>query len=172
MNRYVNAKTLESLVWNKVITFLNNPDTLSAGYQGIIANQEKNNFVFIEKKIQMEKNLQKLEKQLDNLLSAYTDPDIKITKSDYIKQKDLIESKQRQLIENLHTVNNEVKPVMNQNDFDTMLEFSKKIKNQLGENNIDLTLEKKRQLLAALNARVLISIDNNVKVELLRTIQI
>lgn len=168
INRYLTADKIDLIVWGKVISFLENPDMIRKGYEGIIENQKEQYLKQVDKKEEVIKKITRLEKLLDNLNGAYIDPDIKMTKNEYIQKREEIESKQKTLQDQLEKIESSIQAPISEQEFNSIMEFSRNILEKLVENGYSTSIKERRDLLQKLNARVNISLNNEIKVELLR----
>ena len=91
INRQVSARWLEPKVWAEIEKLLTEPDRLRRGYEISLARQQA---VHEKKRVYLEtlkRGEIKLQQQMHNLTTAYIDPDIGMTKAEYVAQRAEIE---------------------------------------------------------------------------------
>ena len=86
-NHSARADVLEPIVWDKVVQLLKDPEKLREGYEASLEQQKE---AYSRQQAHMEtlkKKAMKLEQSKQNLNTAYIDPEIKMTKTEYLEQK-------------------------------------------------------------------------------------
>lgn len=87
MDREITAVRLEDQVWSEVTDMLMNTEKLRQAYhQAQIVDQENRS----RSRIHLDgyyHSVEKFEQQINNLTRAYTDPDIQMTKTEYLSQR-------------------------------------------------------------------------------------
>lgn len=168
INRYLTADRIDFIVWGKVISYLENPDMIRKGYEGVLENQKEQYSKQVEKKEEIIKKITRLEKLLDNLNGAYIDPDIKMSKSEYISKREEVESKQKTLQDQLEKIESIILTPISEEVISNFIDFSREVREKLIEKGFSTSIKERRELLQKLNTRVFISLENEIKVELLR----
>ncbi|PKN98369.1 MAG: hypothetical protein CVU42_12620 [Chloroflexi bacterium HGW-Chloroflexi-4] len=172
INRYITAANVDEMVWAKVINFLENPENIIKGYEAILENQKEQFSKQLEKKEEVIKKIARLEKVLDNLNGAYIDPDIKMSKSEYISKREEIESKQKGFNDQLEKIESNTQSPFSDLEFKNIMDFSKQIKAKIVENRSSTSIKERRELLQKMQTRVFITLNNEIKVELLKIFSI
>ncbi len=166
MNRHVSANWLEDEVWCRVLNLLLFPESLMEGYEQARAQQE----VEIEKKRRLvetlEEALVKNKKKLQNLSIAYLDPDINMSKAEYLEQKELIETEEIDIQENLNTIHYEIKNLPRPADIENLEVFAKEIvEGLLDEEDEEISPEKKRMILEMLHIKIILSPERDIRLD-------
>ena len=164
MDREITAERLEERVWNVVVEMLTNPEKLRQAYhQAQIVDQENHS----RSRILLEgyyRSVGKLEQQLSNLTRAYTDPDIQMTKTEYLTQRAQLERDISELREKIEGIESTPTAVPTQGQFEDLESFAKKVNERIANEDWDPTPESKRQVLELLHAKVMLSKDGTGKV--------
>ncbi len=162
MNRHVAANWLENEVWEKVLNLLLSPEALREGYKQSLAQQEAD----IAKKKSLvqtlEEALVKNKKMHQNLSIAYLDPDINMSKQEYLEQKELIETEEKNIQENLSTIHYEIKNLPRPAEIETLEIFAKEIVDGLLTEE-EITPERKRTILEMLHIKIILSPDRHIQ---------
>ncbi len=162
-NRTVSARRLEPIVWDEVVRILLDPGKLREGYEGSLEQQEQTRARHKSHMETLQRQLVKLEKEQTNLTEIYVDPDIQMTKGEYLEQKARIEAEKASVIRELDQLKEELQNLPTIADLETLEIFAKKIRNRL-DGNYDPTPEEKRKILDLLHAKIWIGNDGRVTV--------
>jgi DNA repair ATPase RecN len=164
MDKEVTAVRLEERVWDAVKEMLLDTDVLRQAYhqaqQLDVENRSRSRTLLDG----YYRSAGKLEQQLNNLTRAYTDPDIRMTKTEYLAQRvqldrDLIEARAK--IEEIEAI---PMAVPTQSQFEDLESFAQKVRERIDNEDWDPTPESKRQVLELLHAKVILSKDGSGKV--------
>lgn len=164
MNRMISARTLESIVWDEIVKILLDSEHLRQGYEQSLAQQEIERTKHASPLETLRKGVIKLGKKRDTLTSIYIDPDIQMTKSEYISQKERIDDNLTLVTNEILELEEKLKGVPILAEFETLEAFSAEIQKTLGS-NFDFGKEEKKKVLEALNIRVLIGIDGGIRLD-------
>ncbi len=162
INRQVSAKRLEPIVWSEVVNILLDPQKLRQGYEQSLEQQEDSRYRLQAHRETLQERLVKLEKQRENLTALYIDPDIKMTKLEYLRQKERIEEEIKGIIDDIEGIDAELANIPIPADLETMEIFAAAIRERL-TGNYNPSPEEKRQILELLHMRVWIRIDGSVR---------
>ena len=110
----------------------------------------------------LRRGLQKLETERKNLTEVYLDPDIKMSKSEYLEQKNRIDEKISSTIEDIESTEMELRDIPKPADFETLEIFASKIRERLSENYTP-TPQEKRRILELLHIKVFLDLDGIYK---------
>ena len=165
MNRQISATKLGDIVWEKTLRILLHPESLREGYEQSLEQQEsavakKNTLVQV-----LEKALIKNKQKNQNLNMAYLDPDINMSKYEYLEQKELIETESRNIQEQLQTTHYEIKNLPRPAEIETLEVFAKEIVEGLLAEDDDVSPERKRKILKMLHIKVILFPDGNVQLD-------
>ena len=86
-NRQIAARPLELDTWGTVAAAILDPDNLRKGYADQLQQDETRRKRLVGHLETLHRTLAKLEGQRDNLTRAYIDPEIGMSKAEYLKQK-------------------------------------------------------------------------------------
>lgn len=165
MNREISARKLEKIVWEKVLGVLLHPEALREGYKQSFEEQKTN----IEKKKTLihalGQKLDKTKRYRGNLNMAFVDPDIKMTKEEYLDQKELIEVEEKEIQEKLQRAHFEIKNLPKFVEVDTLETFAKEIVAGLLPEDGEVPKKRKREILEMMHINVILFPDSTVQLE-------
>lgn len=165
MNREISARKLEKIVWEKVLGILLHPEALRDGYEQSFQEQKS---MVEEKKALIHKLGQKLDKTKryrGNLNMAFVDPDIKMTKDEYLDQKERIEAEEKEIQEKLQTAHFEIKNLPKVVEAETLETFAKEIMTGLLPEDGEVSPKRKREILEMMHINVILFPDSTVQLE-------
>jgi hypothetical protein len=163
-NHTVSARLLEPKVWAEVSSILLNPDRLRKGYYDSLEQQEyarRRQTAHLET---LRKGIIKLEKERQKLTALYLDPDMNMTKIEYLEQKTRIDDQIKATIKEIEEKEAELASVPTQADLETLEIFASKIRVRLVDNYIPPPLEQ-RQLFELLHIKVFLGLDGTIRVD-------
>lgn len=156
-NKTISGRILEPIVWDKIQTLLLDPVSLRDGYKKAVEYERSSNERQFELREIYYKEVVKLELTLKNLNSAYTDPDIKMTKTEYIEQRDKVRSELKELSIKLKKADEQLSNLPSLDEYENIEKFSSEIKKQLSDSEWKPTPENKRKILELLHVQVWIN---------------
>jgi site-specific DNA recombinase len=162
--RYISARLLEPAVWDTVVEILLDPENLQRGYEESLAQQGKRRAgkqVHLE---ELRQKVTKLEQQRRNLNKVYIDPDIGLSKAEYIEQRTEIERGLKEARERIADIERELAAPPSLAKLPEPETFFAAIKESLS-GDADLTPKDKRKILELLHIKVLIGLDRSVRIE-------
>jgi len=164
MNKQISARVLEPIVWEKVLGLLFNPVALRAGYEESLQLQRESQ---IKKFTQMEilnRALIKLNAKRQNLNNAYLDPDIEMSKAEYLDQKLRIDQETQSITSDLEDLRNDMVDIPEPASVEALEKFAAKIVEELLTQQ-EITFEKKRELFEMMHLKVILHPDGNIKID-------
>jgi len=163
-NRWITAKKLDPLVWEKVVEILLNPSSLRKGYEKMMEEEREKQGRKLNHLETLYTGIEKLQNKRSRLQQIYIDPDIAMTKEEYLSEKKLIDDQIRSAQEDIERIEKELSKVPTEADLENLEKMANKIVGALG-NNLDISPEDKRNIMEVLNLKVLISPDKKIKIE-------
>jgi site-specific DNA recombinase len=163
-NRWISAKKLDPLVWDEIVNILLNPQSLRKGYEKIMEEETEKKARQINHLEAIQKGIEKLLAKRGRLQHIYLDPDIGMTKEEYLGEKKILDDQINSAHEEMEKIEKELQRVPTERDLVALEEMAGKIVASLGE-NLDIAPEDKRKVLEMLNVKVLISPDKKRKIE-------
>jgi len=164
MDKEVTAVRLEERVWDAVKEMLLDTEVLRQAYhqaqQLDVENRSRSRTLLDG----YYRSAGKLEQQLNNLTRAYTDPDIQMTKSEYLAQRVQIERDLSEIRAKIEEIESIPTAVPTQSQFEDLESFAQKVGERIANVDWDPTPESKRQVLELLHAKVILSKDGSGKV--------
>jgi hypothetical protein len=164
MNKQISARVLEPIVWDKVLEILSNPASLLEGYEQSLELQRETQSRKISQIEILDRALVKVKLKRQNLNNAYLDPDIQMSKTEYLDQKIQIDG-ESQLIENdLESLHNDIADLPEPANVEALEKFAAEILDELSIEE-EISLEKKRQLFDMMHLKVVLHPGGNVGID-------
>jgi len=164
MDREITAVRLEERVWDVVKEMLLNKEILRQAYyeaqQLDLENCSRSRMLLEE----YYRSAGKLEQQLNNLTRAYTDPDIQMTKTEYLAQRVQMDRNLAGIRVKIEEIEAIPTAVPTQSQFEDLESFAQKVRERIANEDWDPTPESKRHVLELLHAKVILSKDGSGKV--------
>ena len=164
INRTVSARVLEPIVWDEVIGILLDPDRLRKGYYASIEQQQTTIATQKSHLETLQKGLFKLEKERQNLTALYIDPEIKMTKTEYLEQRVRIDDQIKAVVEDIASTEAELASVPVPIEFESLEKFASKVREKL-TCGYDPTPEEKRHILELLHIKVHLGLDGSIRLD-------
>ena len=163
-NHQISANLLEKIVWDKVLGILMDPDALVEGYQQALEQQ----MVVYKKKRALidtlERNLHKNKAKKQKLNAAYLDPDIEMSKHEFLEQKSALDDEAKIIEDDLATKRREIDNIPLPADIETLKEFALGIVRGI-EPVEKLTRQRKREILKVMHVTARICLNGDVKLD-------
>jgi site-specific DNA recombinase len=162
MNKTMSARVLDPLVWDRVIGILEDPEALLEGYNRSLdqlRDSQSRKFSQIEV---LEKGLHKEKVRRQNLNAAYLDPDIKMSKSEYLDQKLHIDNAVQSIELDLLKLRADVEEIPEPASLEALQRFSAEVLAEIYAEE-EVSLEKKRKLLEMMHVKALLKPDGSFK---------
>ena len=164
MNKFISARVLEPIVWDKVLGILLNPASLIEGYKESLEVQRASQARTLAQIETLERALHKVKMKRQNLNTAYLDPDIKMSKTEYMDQKVNFDDEAQTIEKDLIALRAEIKEIPEPASIEAMEQFAADILDELGAEE-EITLEKKRRLFEMMHLKVLLHPNGDVKID-------
>lgn len=163
MNRQISARVLEPIVWEKVLAIIQNPIALREGYEeSLVLLQESQSRKIAQIEI-LERALLKVQQKRLNLNNAYLDPDIEMSKMEYLDQKLQMDEEARSIEHDLTDLRADITDIPEPASVDALEQFCSNILEELSLDE-EITLEKKRLLFTLMHLKVILHPDGKVGV--------
>jgi len=163
-NKWITAGVLQPLVWDGVVNILLNPKSLREGYEQTMEREQQKQARQIQHIETLQTAIEKLQAKKIRLQKTYLDPDIGMTKEEYLEEKRALDDQIKSANIDFERVAKELQRIPSESDLQSLEQMASKIVSALG-NNLDISPEEKRQVMQMLNLKVLISRDGLVKLE-------
>lgn len=163
LNRQISARMLDPLVWDKIKELLLDPENLREGYSEAVEKElaaQKRQQKYQEELISQ---IQKLEQRRRNLIIAYTDPDLGITKAEFLNQRTQLDDEIKKVRERIREIEARFANLPTAEEFETLERFAEEIRERLISDEWEPTLANKRRILQLLHVEVLVDIDRNIR---------
>jgi len=163
LNRSISEANLGKLVWNKIVSILLQPEVLRKGY---IEAQERHEESTKRQRVHLETlkhRVINLEQQRQRLTTTYLDPELGLTKREYMEQKARIDDELKSISVEMGQVEKELSEIPTPAQFETLEGFACGVRERL-ENSIDPPSEEKRTILELLHVKVLIDPGGSISV--------
>lgn len=160
MNKTISARVLDPVVWERVIGILEDPEALLEGYSRSLAQQKENQSRKFSQIEVLEKALRKERISRQNLNAAYFDPDINLSKSEYLDQKIKFDEEIQSIELDLMNLRTEVEDIPEPASLEALQRFSAEVMDEIYKDG-EISLEKKRKLLEMMHVKVLLRPDGS-----------
>jgi len=164
MNREISANIIEPLVWDTIRKLLLEPAMLKEGYEQALEHEKTNHSRQMVLKEKLQKSIGRIELRLQNLTRAYTDPDIGMSKTEYVSQRKQIELELKTIGERMQEIEEALLTLPTPEEYATIERFAEEVRMRIDDENWEPTPENKRKILDLLNVQVWITKDNKFKV--------
>jgi hypothetical protein len=164
MNKQISARVLEPIVWNKVLEIIRNPVALREGYEESLELLRESQTRKIAQIETLERGLLKVKLKRQNLNNAYLDPDIEMSKTEYLDQKLQIDEELQSIENDLVNLRDEITDLPEPASVEALEQFSANILEELSLEE-EITFEKKRLLFKLMHLRVILHPDGKVRLD-------
>lgn len=154
MNREVNGELLEKIAWDKVTALLLDPSSLEEGYAQALQKERAAKSHQIELRTQLYEAIKKNELRKQNLTAAYTDPEIKLSKSEFIAQRSQIDKELKEIGAQLKDLEQALEGLPDPDEYKNLARFSEEIKARISGDDWNPTPENKRKILELLHVKI------------------
>jgi site-specific DNA recombinase len=162
MNKTISARVLEPLVWDKVIDILEYPEAIIEGYNRSLEQQREIQSRKLTQIEVLERGLRKERTRRQNLNSAYLDPDISMSKAEYLDQKVVIEGEIQSIELDLLNLRSEVEDIPEPASLEALEKFAAEVMEEIYAEE-EISLEKKRRLFEMMHIMVMLRPDGSFK---------
>ena len=164
-NQTITARIIEPIVWQKLEEILLDPETLRRGYDEAKHTVQKSQRDQRGNADKLQKDIDKLEKSKSNLLDAYIDPDIQMSKHEYNQKNMSIELELCRKRERLNSLQEQVASLPTLEELEDLERFSKKVKELLTSPDWNPTPENIRHIYQLLQIKVFLGKDGTGRIE-------
>jgi len=161
-NRWITINKLHPIVWSAVAEILFDPQSLRRGYEKMMESEREKESRNLKHLEALNTGIEKLMAKRQRLHQIYLDPDIGMSKDDYLTEKRLIEDAIAEAQGDIERIEKDLSHVPSEGDLIQLEEMAAKIVETLGV-NLDIPDSDKRKILELLNIRVFISPDRKIK---------
>jgi hypothetical protein len=164
-NHQVSARIIEPIVWDNVVRFLLNPSIIKVGYEEALEKEQAQSNNKLKLQSQFLETLGKHKEKKQNLISAYTDPEIPMTKAEYIEARDLIDKEMEELEIRIQDIEKNISSLPTPEELESLENFANEIRATLLEDEMDFTPDEKKHILDLLQIKVYINRDGEGRIE-------
>lgn len=162
LNRQVSASRLEPVVWDEIVKLLKDPKTLREGYEQAIEQQRAKHARQRALLEQLGRQQVKLEQKLNNLTAAYIDPDIPLSKGEYLAQRVGVDNELKEVGRKIEELSQELDDIPTPAELATLEAFAAEVGQEL---DTELAAEEVREILDILHVKVYIAEGDNIRIE-------
>ena len=153
-NKHISAPLIETVIWDKVMTLLLDPASLKDGYTQAQEHEHAANAWQLELKEKLYKEIEKLEQTQKNLTAAYTDPEIKMTRAEYLEQRNIIQVDLKNDVAKLQEIEAQLSNLPTLEEYENLERFAEQIKERLIGEDWQSTPINKHRIFELLNLKV------------------
>ena len=164
MNKQIGARVLEPIVWEQVLEILLNPAALLEGYKQSLEAQRASQSRKLAQIQTLEKALHKAKMIRQNLNSAYLDPDIDMSKSEYMDQKVQLDQEAQTIESDLEGLRAHITDIPEPVSVEALERFADELLEELFAEG-EITLERQRRLFEMMHLKVNLHPSGNVKID-------
>ncbi|MBE7553119.1 MAG: recombinase family protein [Anaerolineales bacterium] len=163
-NKHINAAELEGSVWEKIEGLLRDPKNVLKAYEEMLAEEAQKHERKRSVLESMRHRFERLARQKQKLIEAYTDPDLGMSKGDFMEQKGRIDTEQKVLSAEIVNLETELQADLLPLSLGDAQEFFARVSRILDNQEI-VTDQVKRQVFEVLRMRVMIGTDGRRWIE-------
>ena len=163
-DRWVTRKWLEPRVWEKVVEILLDPATLRRGYEKMMETEGSMMQRELDHLQTLETAIEKFLNKRKRLQSVYLDPDIGMSKEEYLAEKQVLDDSIAQAQEEIERITKSLSRIPTEEDLVRLEEMATKMVEALGY-NLDIPEDQKRCILKLLNLKVILSPKKDITLE-------
>jgi site-specific DNA recombinase len=163
-NAMISGRNLEREVWETIRQALMEPELLREAYAQSLEQQQasqKKKLALLE---QLERGKLKLEQKREKLTATYIDPDMEMSKADYLRQKGVIDRELNDVTERIDQARKELGTPTLPASLETLEKFASSIRRRL-KRNVEPSAEEKRQLFEMLHIKVILATNGKRRVD-------
>jgi len=163
-DHWVTRKWLEPIVWEKVIQILLDPASLRRGYENMMEQEGGKQQRELDHLETLKTGIEKLLAKRKRLQTVYLDPDIGMSKEEYLAEKQVLDDSISQAQEEIEKITKSLQQIPTEADLIKLEEMATKMVEALGY-NLDIPEDQKRRILKLLNLKVIISPEKDITLE-------
>ena len=164
-NKTISARIIEPIVWEKIEAILLDHESLKKGYEEtklLVKEAQKNQRSNAER---IQRDIDKLEKSLSNLVDLYIDPDSSMTKHEYNQKRKQIELDIKSKRERFNSLPEQLESQPSHEEFEDLSQFSQRFQELMTSPEWNPTPENKRHILQLLQVKVYLGKDGTGRIE-------
>jgi site-specific DNA recombinase len=163
VNRSLRAEQLETVVWKEIIVLLQDPLRLRKGYEESLEQQKLSHARQRSHLETLNKRRIKLEQSRQNLNAAYIDPDITMSKAEYVEQKQRIDDELKSIEAEVADIQKDLAYIPSPAELETLEAFSAEVCERL--ELVEMRSEDKRKIFELLHVKVFVSESGMVRID-------
>jgi site-specific DNA recombinase len=163
-DHWVTRKWLEPIVWEKVVQILLDPASLRRGYEKMMKMEGGKQQREMDHLVTLQTGIEKLLAKRKRLQAVYLDPDIGMSKEEYLAEKQVLDDSITAAAEEIEKINKSLERIPTEADLVKLEEMATKMVEALGY-NLDIPETEKRRILKLLNLKVILSPNKDITLE-------
>lgn len=163
-NKSISARMLEPIIWEKVEALLLDPASLRDGYIKALEHERAANGRQLELREILYKAVGKLEQTQKNLTTAYTDPEVKMTRTEYLEQRAKVQADLKNAASKLQEIEAQLSNLPSLEEYESLERFAEEIKERLTGKEWQPTPANKRRVLELLHLRVYLAYNGDGRI--------
>jgi site-specific DNA recombinase len=163
-NKHISASLIEAAVWEKVESLLLDPSSLRDGYNKALEKEHASHRRQLELREVIEREIGKLEQMQRNLTTVYTDPEIKMTRAEYLEQRNRIQTDLQNAAAKLQEVEAQLSNLPTLEEYESLECFAEQIKERLTGEDWQPTPINKRRIFELLNLKIYVDFNGTGRI--------
>jgi len=164
-NHQVSARVIDPIIWREIRALLLNPEYLLHGYQENLAQIEAERLKIQRQSTVIQDKINKLESTKNNLLLAYADPELLISKEEFLKQRLVIEAEMDELQKQVVALEQKDYNGPSEKELLSIQEYSAAIQARIIDEQWQPTQKNIRQVLELLHVIVYVNKEGSIRIE-------
>lgn len=164
LNRQISARRLEPAVWDAIVQILLDPKQLREGYEQSLEQQTAK---LAHQRVHLDRLLTMRGKAVEkrhNLTAAYIDPDIGLSKSEYLVQKATVDDTIKAIDGDVERLKKELAEIPTPVELETLERFASEIGERL-DGDFEPPDKLKREILDILHVKVLVDPEGSISAD-------
>ena len=162
-NKTIRADVIEPIVWQGIVSVLKDPASLIEGYEKALEENKAGHDRQLSHLEALSKKKDKLKQSRQNLNAAYIDPDLRMSKAEFIEQKTRVERQLGCIEKDMERIRQEVQDIPTPTDLESLEHFAAEVCQRL--DLVDPSPQEKRKILELLHVTIYLDLDKNVRLE-------
>jgi site-specific DNA recombinase len=163
-NKHISVSLLENAVWEKVEALLSDPASLRAGYEKALEKERSSHIRQLELREVIERELGKLEQKQKNLTAAYTDPEVRMTRAEYLEQREKNQEDLKHAAVKLQEVESQLSNLPSPQEYESLERFAEELKEVLAGEELQSTPIYKRRIFELLHLKVYVDLNSGGRI--------
>lgn len=164
-NKWMAAKIIEPVVWKTIEDLLRNPESMRDGYNRALEKEQSGRARQLKVKEEYLQTIGKLEKRKEKARRAFYDPDMDITKEQYLNDIAQIDFELNDVKDKLTLIESRLSDLPTPEELESLIVFAYKIRERLVDPEFTPTQENKRKILDILHSKVYLNEDGTGRVK-------